>query len=312
MTWVPKQSVTSGEVAHAKSLLPPNPAWRIGVIEEQGVIQYRGAMHPNASGEGSHPGVEVWTEKEAKPVTEDLGTTSPDERELVLAAAEAQGYPREEVYSTIQIESAWKPHNWYHGAAPEKAAGGLIGFMPFVLKALGWTGTPQEFRAQSSGEQAPWVGKYFAQVKGQWKYPGDTYVAVAAGGFVGRPDGTPVYVKGTKAYDWNKVWDTDKDGVITVGDLRRVLLTRMKGIPADLPVPKEPGAEPSSPVYYLSVSAQPSRSDLATIRYNSRNNHWLVLVQSTLKGKGLYKGSLDGDFGPLTAQALKEFTDEKD
>jgi hypothetical protein len=104
--------------------------------------------------------------------------------------------------------------------------------MPFVLKALGWAGTAVEFRAQSSAQQAPWVGKYFAQVKGQWKYPGDTYVAVAAGGYVGKPDGTAVYKAGTPAYDSNKVWDTDKDGVITVGDLRLVLLSRMKGIPA--------------------------------------------------------------------------------
>lgn len=305
MTWKAKAQPTATEVATAKSLLPPNPLWHLGIIKEEGHIQYRGAMHPNASGTGTHPGVEVWTDL-ASPPAEDLGTTSPEERELVLAAAEAQGYPRDEVYSTIQIESAWKPHNWYHGVAPEKAAGGLIGFMPFVLKALGWTGTAVEFRAQSSGEQAPWVGKYFAQVKGQWKYPGDTYVAVAAGGYVGKPDGTPVYKAGTPSYDLNKVWDTDKDGVITVGDLRRVLLTRMKKVPDS---PKDqPAEEPaSSQVYWLELSLLQSRSSIASIRRGDIDSPVVRLVQVVLQYRGLYKGKLDGDFGPLTAQALKDF-----
>ena len=310
MTWKAKASPTPAEVAYAKSLLPPNPAWAIGVIETQGHIQFRGAMHPNASGEGTHPGVEVWTDVAADqygstPMVEDLGTTSPAERELVLAAAEAQGYPREEVYSTIQIESGWKPHNWYHGTTPDKAAGGLIGFMPFVLKALGWTGTPEEFRAQSSGQQAPWVGKYFAQVKGRWKHPGDTYVAVAAASFVGRPSYTPVYKAGTKAYDWNKVWDTDKDGVITVGDLRQVLLSRMKGIPADTPGPKAEGPAVSSPVYYLSLSREPFFA-VASLREGSKGQ-WVANLQASLRGKGLYTGAIDGIFGPLTHRAIKDF-----
>jgi hypothetical protein len=32
----------------------------MGVIEESAGVQYRGAMHPNASGSGTHRGVEVW------------------------------------------------------------------------------------------------------------------------------------------------------------------------------------------------------------------------------------------------------------
>lgn len=309
MTWKPKTQPTSAEVAKAKSLLPPNPAWKIGVIVEEGVIQYRGAMHPNASGEGTHPGVEVWTNVGAEPVKEDLGTSSPEEIELVLQAAEAQGYPRDEVYSVVQIESAWKPHNYYHSpkVPPEKAAGGLIGFMPFVLKALGWTGTAIEFRAQTTAQQAPWVGKYFAQVKNQWRYPGDTYVAVAAGGYVGRPDSTPVYKSGTQAYDLNKVWDTDKDGVITVGDLRKVLLTRMKKAPAGGTANALPKDQAEPERFFLDLSPVLSSRSVCGIKRGDKNSSAVRAVQIGLKDEGLYKGKIDGAYGPLTSAAIKEF-----
>lgn len=34
--------------------------WKLGVIEQDGATQYRGAWHPNKSGSGKHKGVEVW------------------------------------------------------------------------------------------------------------------------------------------------------------------------------------------------------------------------------------------------------------
>jgi hypothetical protein len=232
----PKQQarVTADEVATAKSYLPPNPAWHLGIIEETDSIQYRGAMHPNANGFGTHPGVEVWTNVSSdqvggKAVAEDLGSTSAEEREAVLSAAEKSGYPRDEVDAAIQIESGWKPHNWYHGVAPEKAAGGLIGFMPFVLKALGWNDGAIAFRAQSSGEQAPWVGKYFAQagIANRWRVPGDTYLALAASGHVGDADDSIIYAKGTKAWELNPGWRPADGGDITAGSIRALLLRRM-------------------------------------------------------------------------------------
>lgn len=326
MTWKPKiqAKVTQSEVAHAVGLLPPNTAWHLGIIEEFAHIQYRGAMHPNSSGAGEHPGVEVWTDIPADQVggimAEDLGTSSLDEIETVLQAVEAtgKGFPRDEVYSVIMIESGWKPHNYYHSplVPKEKAAGGLIGFMPFVLKNLGWTGTAEEFRAQSTAEQAPWVAKYFAQ-SAPWRYPGDTYVATAAGGYTGKPDDVVVYKdnpnKNNDAWDLNKVWDINKDHQITVGELRQVLLTRMKKAPtggvAIEPSPKAPGDSPGGglpvPVYFLAVSSSPSVKDVFSIHEGMRNSELVRMVQASLKDKGIYKGRLDGDYGPLTEAAVK-------
>lgn len=328
MAWrLKKQSlVTAAEVAMAKSLLPPNPEWKIGVIQTNGHIQFRGAMHPDADMSGNHPGVEVWTDivgdqHGAIPMAEDFGTSTPDEIETVLAAVEAtgKGYPRDEVYSVIMIESGWKPHNYFHSpkVKPENAAGGLIGFMPFVLKSLGWTGTAIEFRAQSTAEQAPWVAEYFARTGG-WKYPGDTYVATAAAGYVGRAPDVVVYTdnpnKENDAWDLNKVWDIDKDKRITVGELRQVLLTRMKKAPSGGTViddPKEPGAgRPGGgslvPVYYLGLSLSPV-GGLGNTHEGRFNSEIVRVLQSLLKAKGFYTGRVDGDHGPLTEAAIRKY-----
>ena len=310
--WKAKAHPTAGEVAHAIALLPPVGTWKLGLIHQVEHIQYRGAMHLNASDSGTHPGVEVWTDIPedqygATPMAEDLGTTTPAERELVLAAAEAQGYPRDEVDAAVMVESGWKPHNWYHGVAPEKAAGGLIGFMPFVLKNLGWKKGGIAFRAQSSGEQAPWVGKYFAQVKGQWRYPGDTYVALAAGGYVGKADSFVVYKKGTPAYDLNRGWDTNKDGQITVGDLRAFAVSHMKGYSAPKPSPKAEVGGSSSVVYFLDLSASLSTASVASLVPGEKVSSAVKVVQNHLQNQGYYTGKIDGLLGPKTLGAIQRY-----
>lgn len=274
MVWKPKQQalVTSSEVAKAKSYLPPNPDWTIGVIATEGHIQYIGAMHPNASGDGQHPGVEVWTDIASEQVgaklVEDLGTTSPEERELVISAITRYGYPRNEAYHIVRIESAWKPHNYYHSSkvASDAAASGLIGFMPTTLYGLGWRGPtvpgksirvfeggkwvnkPQpdmrEFRKLSSREQAAWVGRYFRPIAGKWKFPGDAYVAVAGSKFIGWPNDAIAYTdnpaKSNDAVDLNPGWNHNKDGVITVGEIRQTVLNQLsKAVPEPVPIPPE-------------------------------------------------------------------------
>lgn len=341
MAWRPKKQslVTAAEVAMAKSLLPPNPAWKIGVIQTNGHIQFRGAMHPDSDGSGTHPGVEVWTDIAADqhgavPMAEDLGTSTVDEIETVLAAVEAvSNYPRDEVYSTIMIESGWKPHNYFHHpkVKPENAASGLIGFMPSTLAVLGWTGpsvpgrmvtvngklvpSPDMtvFRQLSTAEQAEWVARYFDMAR-PWGVPGDTYLATAAGGAVGRPDSYVVYKAGTPEYDLNKVWDIDKDGDITAGELRQILLKRMKKAPEGgeviTPSPKDPapGGSPSpdSPSYYLVLSTSPAGA-LGSTHEGLFNSQLVRLLQSLLKAQGLYLGNVDGDHGPLTEAAIKRY-----
>lgn len=319
MAWKPKAQalVTQAEVFRAKELLPPNPLWGVGVIVEDGHIQYRGAYHPNSSGSGTHPGVEVWTDivsdqHGAKPMAENLGSSTLDEIETVLSAVEAvSNFPRDEVYSTVMIESGWKPHNYYHSpkVPADKAAGGLIGFMPFTLKSLGWTGTATEFRKLTTAEQAPWVAEYFKRSK-PWRFPGDTYVATAAGGYTGRPNDVIVYKndpnKTADAWDLNKVWDINKDEQITVGELRQVLLTRMKKAPtggvAIMPDPKDELTPPQlSREEWLSLLGLRLLDDADDRNYAKLPPKTLTVIRAYQKAHGLV---VDGIPGPKTLASL--------
>lgn len=103
---------------------------------------------------------------------------------------------------------------------PQSSATGLIQFLEGTAQSLG-TST-EELRKMSAAEQVPFVIKYLSG-KGLTAESdqGDYYVAIAAPAFVGKPDETKVYEKGSPEYDKNPSWDLDKDGVITVGDLKR-------------------------------------------------------------------------------------------
>lgn len=229
MTWKAKAKPTQAEVKRAGEWLKD---WKLGVLEEVEHIQYRGAWHPNYNGPGEHHGVEVWTDipKDQygyKPTKDNVATTSNAERELVLAEGEKRGYPADELDAVIQVESGWNPA----ARNPVTDASGLIQFMPFTLKALGWTEGTAEFRKLTSAEQAPWVGKYFDDVADRWKYPGDTYLVVAAKGYVGRADSTVVYAKGSKAWEQNKGWRPADGGDITAGSIRAVILGKIGKTP---------------------------------------------------------------------------------
>ena len=152
------------------------------------------------------------------------GKVTDVERALVLSEGERRGWPAAELDAAISIESGWDPQAF----APSTNAGGLIGFMPFVLRKLGWTGTPESFRAQNAGAQAPWVGKFFDLINQRWRVPGDTYLALAASGHVGDNDADIVYKRGSKAWELNPGWRDKVTGEITAGSIRRVLLRRMK------------------------------------------------------------------------------------
>lgn len=342
MVWLPKAQakVTPQEVATAKSFLPPNPLWDIGVIQTSGHIQYRGAMHPNAGGDGQHPGVEVWTDipEDQHGAKEDLGTTSPEERELVISAITRFGYPRNEAYHLVRIESAWKPHNYYHSSkvASASAASGLIGFMPQTLKGLGWNGPKlangmpdmREFRKLSSREQAVWVGRYFKAVAGRWKYPGDAYVAVAGSKFIGWPNEAVAYTndpnRTNDAVDLNPGWNHNKDDVITVGEIRQTVLNQLsKPVPEPVPISQEwldeldaelaKGKSPMAPPKVPDPDSLLSRSEwlsllaLSLLEDADKRRYCLLppkteaVIRRFQKANGL---EVDGTPGPMTLGKL--------
>jgi hypothetical protein len=170
------------------------------------------------------------------------------ERATVLAEFTRRGWPELEALHAVQIESGWDPAAHH----PVTKAGGLIGFMPFIMKRLGWPAGPEAFWRLSAAAQAPYVGKYLDLTGKRWRVPGDTYVALAAPAHVGEPDHVIVYPRGTKAWELNPGW-RGPGGEITVGSIRQTLLRRMAG---KLPrAAQAPAAASLVPVALLALAA---------------------------------------------------------
>ena len=110
---------------------------------------------------------------------------------------------------------------------PRSNAGGIYPFMPSTLRGLGWTGTPEEFRAQNPLEQLPWVERYLVRYAPYLRNDGLVYVATFTPAYLARAaaggDGFAIASEGDPIYDSNTILDRDANGTITVGDLRRHL-----------------------------------------------------------------------------------------
>lgn len=115
----------------------------------------------------------------------------------------------------IQLESGGKPD----AVNPTSGATGLIQFMPDTAKALGTT--TEELANMPVEDQVRFVVKYFENAGiNENSTPDDYALAVAAPAFVGKPDDTVVYEKGSKAWEQNKPWRPPGGGDITVGSIK--------------------------------------------------------------------------------------------
>lgn len=161
------------------------------------------------------------------------------------------GMKPEDLISVMMSESGMNPAAYNPGGG----ASGLIQFMPSTLKAVGFPGTSAQFRQLTGEEQLPWIEKL---IKGHMKYQGGKpftsgghyYVAnlwpVALklpGVQNGNPDtvilekdppsengyskkylaiGSKISANSeTAAYNGNPLFDKEKKGYITLGDLDR-------------------------------------------------------------------------------------------
>lgn len=104
-------------------------------------------------------------------------------------------------------------------------ATGLIQFMPKTAVSLG-TST-QALAKMSAVQQLPYVEKY---LKGAGVRPGmdlgDLYMSVFMPSMVGKPNNTVISTPGKKVYDQNKGLDKNKDGYLTVADVKNTINNR--------------------------------------------------------------------------------------
>lgn len=124
---------------------------------------------------------------------------------------------------TMRFETAGtfraNTRNKYSGAV------GLIQFIPSTAYRLGTT--PKKLAALTPTQQLHYVEKYFAPYAGKMHDEYDVYLVVFAPAFLGSPNWQILYradsptLLGKQRYRWNRVLDTNKDGVITVRDVKR-------------------------------------------------------------------------------------------
>jgi len=133
--------------------------------------------------------------------------------------AQRNGWDPSGIALVIYSESRFIPSA--HNPLPGSSATGLLQFIESTAKMLGTT--TAAIAKMSAEEQLPLVEKYF-QMTLKGKVPDrfeDYYFPVLGrSDLVGKPDDTIIWSAGSEEYDNNKGLDGNKDGVITVGDIR--------------------------------------------------------------------------------------------
>lgn len=128
------------------------------------------------------------------------------------------------IASVMKAESGFN----HQAVNPKGGATGLIQFMPRTAKDLGTT--VDELKSMSDVEQLKYVEMFFKPYSGRIKSPGDLYMATFLPIFLGKPNdfvigelGNNNVISGNLTYNlvytYNKGFDRDKDGKITVGDV---------------------------------------------------------------------------------------------
>lgn len=151
----------------------------------------------------------------------------PNNREAFIARtkeiARKIGAKYADLMTVMFIESGMNPQavNKYSGAT------GLIQFLPSTARSLGTT--TDDLLQMSNVEQLDYVEKYFAPYAGRVGDLEDLYFAVFFPAAMGKPDD---YILQTKSQSaeligrQNPVLDTNKDGVISVLDVKQYLDTK--------------------------------------------------------------------------------------
>ena len=148
-----------------------------------------------------------------------------DQEFVIEAIHKATGFPRHEIDTLIHIESAgWK----WDAVNPVSGAEGLIQIMPFIRRK--WGVAAGEIAGSPPREQLKYILRFFREgkLKGRWRFPGDAYLAVAAPAFIGKPDETVAYKKGSLAWKQNPGWRPPGGGDITAGSIRALLKRKMR------------------------------------------------------------------------------------
>jgi hypothetical protein len=144
--------------------------------------------------------------------------------------AERLGIPFDELLLAMTTESGIKASTH---ARLDKSVVGLLQFTPSTLKALGWTGTADEFASLSELQQLPWVEKFLkpyakqgitsdARIHQALALPASLSIGKNRDDIILRKGGTGYHGEESKIYDaYQNDFDHEKRGYITVGDFEK-------------------------------------------------------------------------------------------
>lgn len=144
----------------------------------------------------------------------------PDFNNKLQKIATALGVDKNSLLAIMKQESRVNPQ----AVNRQSGATGLIQFMPATAKSLGTT--TDELYRMTAVEQLDYVYKYFKMVGVKPGMDvGDLYMATFMPAFVGKPDDTVLGQSGAagfsgKVYAQNSGLDKNKDGTITVADVK--------------------------------------------------------------------------------------------
>jgi hypothetical protein len=130
------------------------------------------------------------------------------------------------VAAYIGVEADWLMTIFYkesrvnpQAVNSQSGATGLIQFLPSTANRLGTSTT--QLRTMTAQQQLYYVKKYFDPYKGKLNNVYDTYFAVFYPKAIGKADGTILFSTGSTAYAQNKSLDQDKNGNVTVLDVKK-------------------------------------------------------------------------------------------
>lgn len=134
------------------------------------------------------------------------------------------------ICSRLQIDPNWlmivmrfETANQFTPYVENKGSGavGLIQFTSSTATALGTNLVA--LKLMSALDQLDYVERYLTPYKGRMTDVYQTYMAVFAPAYIGKPDAQTVYASPQLSYTYNKALDTNNDGKITVNEIKAVI-----------------------------------------------------------------------------------------
>ena len=157
---------------------------------------------------------------------ENHPAVTPEFKQKVIEVAKDLEMDPNDLMSIMHFETGGTFDPAIKNGAGSKAVG-LIQFMPSTAKGMG-TST-RDLASMNAVEQMDYVKQYLSPYKGQLSTPESSYFAVFYPKYLSPkyPDSTVFAQKGTKMYQQNIVFDSDKNGVINKSEISSVYRSRI-------------------------------------------------------------------------------------